>query len=140
MIGKNYFTGKSFAEYISLIAGVCTIITLFYYYGYENSMKTVNVKILVLIGLAAVCNIVYFIVDYEGIFDIGILEIAASIFITLALSFFILDSWSSLADLLNGIQIFSGGRGSISAIRNIAIFLLVVDFIEIAVCFMKKKR
>lgn len=140
MSEKNYFTGKSVAEYISLIAGICTIITLFYYYSYENSMKTVNVKILVLIGLAAICNIVYFFVNYEGVFDIGILEIAASIFTTLAFSLFILDSWSSLADLLNGIQIFSGGRGSISAIRNIAVFLIVIDFVEIVICFIKKKR
>ena len=60
--------------------------------------------------------------------------------LTVVLATFFLNSWSNLADLLNGIQIFSGGRGNLTSIIAIMVLLLVLELVEIIVCFMKKNK
>lgn len=136
----EFFQRKSIGEYISAAAVVLAVITLIYYCSYTGSMGSINPTIVVFIILAAVCNLIYFFVDVPLVADIGILEIVASVFMTLAIVYFFLNSWSNLADLLNGIQIFSGGKGSLASIITIMVLLFVVELAEIVSCFMTKNK
>ena len=137
---KKFIARKSIGEYISILAAVLAVISLIYYYSYTSSMGTTNTMVIILLLVSTICNIVYFAVDIESTFDIGIVEIVASVCNTVVLATFFLNSWSNLADLLNGIQIFSGGRGNLTSIIAIMVLLLVLELVEIIVCFMKKNK
>ncbi len=137
---KKFIARKSIGEYISILAAVLAVISLIYYYSYTSSMGTTNTMVIILLLVSTICNIVYFAVDIESTIDIGIVEIVASVCNTVVLATFFLNSWSNLADLLNGIQIFSGGRGNLTSIIAIMVLLLVLELVEIIVCFMKKNK
>lgn len=137
---KSFLSRKSAGEYLAAVAALMELVTLVYYCSYANSMGAVDGKVVIFIILAVISNLVYFFVDVESVLDIGIVEIAASVFTTFAIAYFFLNSWSNLADLLNGIQIFSGGKGSLSSIIAILVLLLIADVAEIIACFMKKNK
>lgn len=140
MEGKAFFQRKSIGEYLAILAAVVSAGGLIFYCSYTGSMGTTDTQIVAFIVGAVLCNLVYFLVDTDSVIDIGILEIVASVLSTLTVARFFLDSWSNLADLLNGIQIFSGGRGSVSSIITILVIFLCVNLINIISCFMKKNK
>lgn len=140
MEGKGFLQRKSVGEYIAVLAAVVSAGGLIFYCSYAGSMGITNSKIVAYIVGVILCNLVYVLVDTKLVIDIGILEIAASVLSTLAVAQFFLDSWSSLADLLNGIQIFSGGRGSVKSIVTILVIFLCVNIMNIISCFMKKNK
>lgn len=137
---KGFLQRKSIGEFISLAGAVVALIALIYYYSYTSGLGSVNGKIIALIIGSVICSVVYVLIDADLSFDIGIFEVAASVLLTLATVQFFLNSWSNLADLLNGIQIFSGGRGSVKSIFTILGILLVADIIAMISCFMKKNK
>ncbi len=88
-----------------------------------------------------VINAAYFLVDIDVSIDVmGILEICSVICTALCAVDFLKDSFNSLADLLNGIALFSGGTGNVAVIFTILIALLVLGIMQIIICFMKKNR
>lgn len=137
---KGFFQRKSIGEYFSLVGAVVALIAGIYYYSYASGLGSVNGAIVVFVIGSVICSLIYVLIDAKLVFDIGIFEIAASVFLTLAFVQFLLNSWSNLADLLNGIQIFSGGRGSVKSIFTILGILLVADIIAMVSCFMKKNK
>lgn len=140
-MGKTgFFQRKSIGEFVSMAAAALAVIALVYYLAYAGSMGKINLAIVTFIVLTVLCNLLYSCVDVQLPADIGVLEIAASVFTTLSIAYFFLDSWSNLADLLNGIQIFSGGKGSLTSIIAILVLLFIVELANIVSCFMKKNK
>lgn len=133
---KNKTAGK----YLSMIVAVITIVFLIVYLVYTSGLKTVNSTIILYMAVIAVINAAYFLVDIQFPVDLmGILEIGATALTAMCAVTFLKDSMNSLADLLNGIALFSGGRGSVTMIFTILGAILVIGAAEIIVCFMKSE-
>ncbi len=133
---KNKTAGK----YLSMIVAVITFVFLIVYLVYTSGLKTVNSTIILYMTVIAVINAAYFLVDIQFPVDLmGILEIGATALTAMCAVTFLKDSMNSLADLLNGIALFSGGRGSVTMIFTILGAILVIGAAEIIVCFMKSE-
>lgn len=133
---KNKTAGK----YLSMIVAVITIVFLIVYLVYTSGLKTVNSTIILYMAVIAAVNAAYFLVDIQFPVDLmGILEIGATALTAMCAVTFLKDSMNSLADLLNGIALFSGGRGSVTMIFTILGAILVIGAAEIIVCFMKSE-
>lgn len=140
-MNKEFIQRKSKGEYICAAAVVVMLITLIYYIIYANSIKALDTMIIVCITAAIACNVLYFIVDKEFPLDIiGILEIVGTMLTAEALVIFFQGNINNLADLMNGITLFSGGTGSVKSIFGIVGALVVSGIMQIIVCFMKKNK
>lgn len=131
---------KTAGKYLSAVITVITIIFLIVYLMYASGLKTVNNTIVFYMALIAIINAAYFLVDIKFPIDLmGILEIGATALAAACAVTFLKDSMNSLADLLNGIALFSGGRGSVTMIFTILGAILVIGVAEIVVCFLKSE-
>lgn len=131
---------KTAGKYLSAVITVITIIFLIVYLMYASGLKAVNNTIVLYMALIAIINAVYFLVDIKFSIDfMGILEIGATAMTAACAVTFLKDSMNSLADLLNGIALFSGGRGNVTIIFTILGAILVIGVAEIVVCFMKSE-
>lgn len=139
-MNKAFWGKKSVGEYFSLLSAIFSIICMIYTWLYMRSIDSVNITVILLLVISMICNIVYFGLDKDFPIDIGIFELVASVSTAFALAFFALGSWKYLADLLNGIKLFSGGKGNIQSIFTIIIMITTLEVVEIVICFMKKGR
>ena len=71
---------------------------------------------------------------------IGLLEIAAAALTAECFVTFLRDSLNNLADLLNGITLFSGGTGSVPMIFGLLGAFLVLCILQIVICFMRDSK
>lgn len=137
---KKLLADKTAGRCISAVVTVLTIVFLIMYIVYASGLKMVNTTIILYMILIAVINAAYFLVNRKFPVDImGILEIGATVLTALCAVAFLKDNMNSLADLLNGIALFSGGTGNVTAIFMILGAILVIGVGEIAVCFMKQE-
>lgn len=140
-MNKEFLQKKSKGEYVCAASVIVMLITLVYYFVYASGIKSLNTIIVLCMAAAIVCNIVYFLVDRELPFDIiGILEIIGTMLTAYVLVMFFQDNINNLADLMNGITLFSGGAGSVKSIFGIIGALVVSGIMQIVVCFMKKNK
>lgn len=140
-MSKEFFNRKSKGEYISAAVGVIVLVTMIYYIVYASGLNALNSMIVLYLAGVIVCNAVYFLVDKELPFDlVGILEIAGTMLTAYALVLFFQDNINNLADLMNGITLFSGGVGSVKSIFGIIGAITVSGILQVIVCFMKKNK
>lgn len=138
---KAFLAKKSVGEYISAVVAVAMVVFLIVYAVYSSGLSALNSKILLYMVAIIAINAAYFFVDLEMPVDIlGILEIVSTIVTALCAVSFLKDTFNSLADLLNGIALFSGGTGNVTVIFTVLGALLVMGVLEIVVCFMKKGK
>lgn len=140
-MSKEFFNRKSKGEYISAAVSVIVLVTMIYYIVYASGLNALNSMIVLYLAGVIVCNAVYFLVDKELPFDlVGILEIAGTMLTAYALVLFFQDNINNLADLMNGITLFSGGVGSVKSIFGIIGAITVSGILQVIVCFMKKNK
>lgn len=140
-MSKEFFERKSKGEYTSAVVSVVMLITLIYYIIYVSGLNALNTMIVLCMAGAIVCNVVYFLIDRELPYDlIGILEIIGTALTAYTLVLFFQDNINNLADLMNGITLFSGGVGSVRSIFGIIGAIVVSGVLQIIVCFMKKNK
>lgn len=130
---------KSPGEWLSLAVAAATLVVMLLYIIYTSGLGTLNGVVVLFLLLIIGCNMIYFGVNRDFPVDIpGILEVAATVLTASSFVLFLTASINNLADLLNGIQIFSGATGSVEMIFTILITLLVIGVAEIITCFLKK--
>lgn len=134
------YKDKGLGEWLTVVAAAATLVVLIVYAVYTSGLATLNPLVIVSMIAIIAINLLYYAGEFTISFDlIGLLEIAATALTAYSLVTFLRASINNLADLLNGIQIFSGGTGSITAIFTILIALGVIGVIEIVACFIGKK-
>ena len=131
---------KTIGNWLCGGAAVLSLIILIVYCVYTSGLGILNSLVILSMLFTIAVNAINFMVCADLPFDIlGLLEIGAAASTAYSLVTFLRASINNLADLLNGIQIFSGGTGSIPAIFTILIALLVIGIAEIAACFAGTK-
>ena len=140
-MNKSFLQRKSVGEYFSIAAAVIMTILAIYYAVYASGLHALDTMIIVCMAGAVVCNVLYFLIDAEFPFDLmGIVEIAGTMLTAYGLVLFFKDNINNLADLMNGITLFSGGAGSVTSIFGIIAALVISGILQIIVCFMKKNK
>lgn len=141
MMIQMTYKNKSIGEWLALAAAAGSLIILIIYAVYTSGLASLNPLVVVSMVVTIGLNILYFAGTAALPFDlIGLFEVAAAALTAYSLVTFLKASINNLADLLNGIQIFSGGTGNVTAIFTILIALLVIGILEIAACFLGKKE
>lgn len=125
---------------VSLAAVVLSIVCLIVYIPYESGLKALDVTVIGMLVAVIVCDIIYATVSLKTRFDVmGIVQIAGTAAAAFAVTNYLNDDIANLADLLNGITIFSGGTGNVSTIFLIVGLLVTIGIIQIVTCFMKSE-
>lgn len=134
------FSKRSLGEYLSLVAGVATIACLALYYPYEASLNALDMAVVGYLVAILVCNLAYFVIEVKTRFDLmGVVELVSVALSALCLTEYLHSDINNLADLLNGVTIFSGGSGSADTIFTIIGCMAALGVIQIIVCFLPKK-
>lgn len=132
---------KPIGKILSVATALLLLVTLVVYLVYTTGMHTVNSTTVCCGVLAILCNLVYFGIDKQMPIDvIGLLEIAAAALTAECFVTFLRDSLNNLADLLNGITLFSGGTGSVPMIFGLLGAFLVLCILQIVICFMRDSK
>lgn len=135
------YKNKGIGEWLAVAAAAASLVILIVYAVYTSGLASLNPLVVVSMIVTIGINMIYFAGEVSLSFDlIGLLEVAATALTAYSLVTFLKASINNLADLLNGIQIFSGGTGNITVIFTILIALLIIGIIEIAACFLGKKE
>lgn len=125
---------------VSLAAVVLSIVCLIVYIPYESGLKALDGTVIGMLVAVIACDIIYATVSLKTRFDVmGIVQIAGTAAAAFAVTNYLNDDIANLADLLNGITIFSGGTGNVSTIFLIVGLLVAIGIIQIVTCFMKSE-
>lgn len=126
---------------IALVAAALSIVCLIVYVPYESGMKALDTTVVGMLIAAIACDVVYAAVSLKARFDVmGIVQIAGVAAAAFALTNYLNDDIANLADLLNGVTIFSGGSGDVNTIFLIIGLLAAVGIVQIVACFMKSEQ
>lgn len=126
---------------IALAAAALSIVCLITYVPYESGMKALDTTVVGMLVATIACDAAYAAISVKARFDVmGIVQIAGAATSALALTNYLNDDIANLADLLNGVTIFSGGSGDVNTIFLIIGLLVVVGIMQIAACFMKPEQ
>lgn len=126
---------------IALAAAVLSIVCLIIYVPYESGMKALDTTVVGTLVATIACDAAYAAVSVKARFDVmGIVQIAGTAAAAFALTNYLNDDIANLADLLNGVTIFSGGSGDASTIFLIIGLLVVIGIVQIVTCFMKSEQ
>lgn len=131
---------KTVGRKLSLVAAILAAATAIVYFTYESGMKAVDSAVIgILIGIV-VCDVAYAFVRPKVPFDVmGIVQIGAAALSAWGLTSYLNDDIANLADLLNGVTIFSGGTGDVTTIFTIIGLLVALGVIQIVDCFLKSE-
>lgn len=132
----NLFSKKSVGACINLVNAALCLAAAIAYAAAASRANNFNSSVLAYMLAAALCCTVYF---FTELIWTDIANLAAVIFITLAIGTFAINSINTFADVLNGISMFgsSGGIGYILAILAVMAVILVLEIIS---CFMGRKK
>ncbi len=133
---KDFLFGKRISGFINIINILLAVISIIIYSVKAVPLKEFSTAVVVCLALAVICCAVYAVADIR-IADI--LNLAAAIFMTIALANLIIDSINIFADGLNGITMF-GTSGEIGHIVKAAVIMSVMLIAEIVSCFMSRDR
>ena len=137
---KFSWKGKGIGEWFAAAAAVIGILVLIIYAVYTSGLSILNPIVVLAMLACIVINVLYFGCELNVPIDVpGLLEIAAAALTAFSLVRFLKVSMNNLADLLNGIQIFSGGSGDVRVIFTILFALLGIGILEIIACFAGRK-
>lgn len=137
---KKSLKNKTPGKYISAVASVAALVFLIIYFVYASGLQAVNSLIIFYMAVVVAVNVAYFLIDKEFPIDVtGVLEIGATALTALCAVTFLKDSMNSLADLLNGIALFSSGTGSVTMIFTILGGMIAIGIAEIVVCFLRSE-
>lgn len=132
---------KPIGKILSAATALLLLVTLVVYLVYTTGMHTANTTTICCGVLAILFNLVYFGIDKQMPIDvIALLEIAAAALTAECFVTFLRDSLNNLADLLNGITLFSGGTGSVPMIFGLLGAFLVLCILQIVICFMRDSK
>lgn len=133
--------GKTAGRWLALIVAVLTVATCIFYYVYESGLSAVDSTVILLLAVVAVLNVVYFLVNMNVKVDVlGILEVVSTLLSGLALTTYLSSDINNLADLLNGVIIFSGGVGDVTSIFTLIALMAVIGILQIVICFMRTEK
>ena len=133
---KDFLFGKRISGFINLINILLAVISIIIYSVKAVPLKEFSTVVVVCLVFAIVCCAIYAAADFR-IADI--LNLAAAVFMTIALAKLIIDSINIFADGLNGITMF-GTSGEIGHIVKAAVIMAVMLIAEIISCFMSRDR
>lgn len=126
---------------IALVAAVLSIACLIVYVPYESNMKALDIAVVGMLIAVVACDVAYASICLKARFDVmGIVQIAGAAAAAFAFTNYLNDDIANLADLLNGVTIFSGGSGDVNTIFLIIGLLVVIGIIQIVTCFMKPEE
>ena len=100
------------------------------------ALNEFNSQVDIFLVLTVVCCAVYVFVNHPAA---DLANLAAVIFITLAIGRLIVSSINTFADALNGISMF-GSSGQIGHIILAAVLLAVMLLLEIVSCFLSRDK
>ena len=133
------FSSRSAGEYLSLVLAVCALACMGVYYSHESALVAVNTTVIAYLAGITVANVAYFALDVRSRVDVaGLIELVGVALAVLCLMTYLLDGIANLADLLNGIQISSGGAGDVTTIFALIGLMAALGLGQIAVCFMRR--
>lgn len=137
---KVKFAG-TLGKKIALVVAVLAIGTCVFYYSYEAPLKAVDTKVMICLALVAVCDVAYAAAPKLPVkFDVmGVVQIAGAAFAALSVTTYLNSDIANLADLLNGVTIFSGGQGNATTIFTLAGLMVAIGVAQIVTCFMKSE-
>lgn len=126
---------------IALAVAVLAIGTCAYYYSYEAPLKAVDTTVMVYLAALAVCDAAYAAMPALPVkFDVmGIVQVVGAAFAAFALTTYLNSDIANLADLLNGVAIFSGGQGDATTIFTLVGLMAALGIAQIVTCFMKSE-
>lgn len=133
---KDFWFGKRISGFINLINILLAVISIIIYSVKAAPLKEFSTAVVVYLVFAIVCCAVYAVADFRVA---DILNLAAAVFMTIALAKLIIDSINIFADGLNGITMF-GTSGEIGHIVKAAVIMAVMLIAEIISCFMSRDR
>ena len=132
---------KPIGKILSAATALLLLVTLVVYLVYTTGMNNANTKTICCGIMAIQFNLLYFgTATRLTIYVIGLLEIAAAALTAECFVTFLRDSLNNLADLLNGITLFSGGTGSVPMIFGLLGAFLVLCILQIVICFMRDSK
>lgn len=132
---------KTAGRWLALIVAVLAVVTCIFYYVYESGLSAVDSTVILLLVCVAVLNVVYFLVHMSYRLDVlGIIEIVSTLLSGLALTNYLNSDISNLADLLNGVTIFSGGTGDVTSIFTLIVLMAVIGLLQVVICFMRTDK
>lgn len=135
------FSQRSVGEYLSLLVTVAALVCIGVYYSYESTLNAVDVRVIALLAVIAVLNLAYFFVSCNLRLDIlGLTELASVGLTAYCLVIYLMSDITNLADLLNGVTIFSGGVGNVTMIFTIIGFIVAISVVQMVICFIPRKR
>ena len=133
--------GKTIGRWLAVVVAVLAVVTAVFYYVYESSINAVDSMVIVLLVVVAVCNVAYFLVDMDLPVDVmGLVEVASTVAAGYALTTYLSSDINNLADLLNGIVIFTGGVGDVNSIFALIALIAVIGVVQIVICFLPTNK
>lgn len=132
--------GAGIGRKIAIVVAALAVITTGLYVSYESALLAVDNTVIALLVVVAVLNVAYFClsvwipkpkINIMGLVEIGSTGLAAEALVT-----YLNSDISNLADLLNGVTIFSGGAGDATTIFILIGLMAAIGILQIVVCFL----
>lgn len=131
---------KVLGRKVALAAALLSVATAVLYVVYESSLMAVDTQVVVILAAVAVCDVAYALVSVSAPVDVmGFVQIGGAALSAWALTEYLNNDILNLADLLNGVTIFSGGAGNVQTIFTIIALLVVLGVTQIVTCFMRSR-
>lgn len=135
------FAKRSAGEYLSLVAAVVAVVSACVYYSYEAGLNALDMGVVGLLAVIAVCNLAHCCVRVRLRFDVmGLVELVSVALSAVCLTQYLRSDINNLADLLNGVTIFSGGSGDVNTIFLIIGCMVALALVQMVVCFLPKPK
>ncbi len=135
------FSHRSAGEYLSLLVAVAALACIGVYYPYESALSAVDMRVVGLLVAIALLNVAYFFISCNLRIDImGLTELASVGLTAYCLVVYLMSDITNLADLLNGVTIFSGGVGNVTTIFTIIGLMVAISVAQMIICFIPRTR
>ncbi len=133
-MAQGFLAGKRIANYLNLVGAVLLVVTGVMYGLEATAASNFNMAVVVALAGAAACALAFALVPSK-LADLG--NLVAVGLTAYALATFLINSISSLVDMLTGITMFSGGADT-GYIFMLCGLMGAVLLLEIVSCFMSR--
>ena len=132
---------KTVGRWLALAVAILAVVTCVFYYVYESGINSVDTTVLLLLVVVAILNVAYFVIDIDVKVDVmGLVEVVSTFVSGYALTTYLSSDINNLADLLNGIVIFTGGVGDVNSIFALIALIAIIGVVQIVICFLPTKK
>lgn len=133
---KDKIFEKRVSGIFNVLNIILSVVCMVFYSVKAIALNEFNSQVDIFLVLTVVCCAIYVFVNHPAA---DLANLAAVIFITLAIGRLIVSSINTFADALNGISMF-GSSGQIGHIILAAVLLVVMLLLEIVSCFLSRDK